>query len=190
MKRDEEYRKYHNTPNCICVVCGKSIYIKPSRIKKVKNGVTCSLECDRKRRCNGMFKGENNSQYGLRGKLNASFKSEKRINNAGYVTVSVPDHPFCNSDFRVLEHRLVVEKNAELFDSKYFVSIEGKKYLKPEVEVHHKNEIRNDNRIENLMPLSKSEHTKLHNSMKEIMRDKKTGRILTFVSKQKKVVNN
>ncbi len=37
----------------------------------------------------------------------------------------------------------------------------GKRLAKDEV-VHHKNGIRNDNRIENLMVLTQSEHAKLH----------------------------
>ena len=184
----DNYYKYHSKPNCKCVVCGKEMYLRPSRIRKAKHGVTCSKECDLKRRT-GWFAGENNPQYGVRGKANASFRSVIRVTSAGYISIYIPEHPFCNYLHRVLEHRLVVEKYADMFDSKYFVVINGKKYLKPEIEVHHKNEIKNDNRIENLTPLTKSEHQKLHNSMKEIVRDNNTGRILTFEKKQKKVVN-
>ena len=80
--------------------------------------MTCFVECESKNRSN-WSKGKGNHQYGLRGKLNASFKSEIRKNNAGYITVYKPEHPYCNGAGRVLEHRLIVEQNAELFDPKY-----------------------------------------------------------------------
>ena len=113
--------------NYKCVVCGKEMYIKPSRIKRTKNGVTCSKECGRIRK-SALYSGEGNPQYGIRGKANASFKNEKIKNRFGYITVYNPEHPFCNKLHRVLEHRLVVEQNADLFEPKYFLNIGDKKY--------------------------------------------------------------
>lgn len=181
MVKNDEYQKYHSKPNCKCVVCGKDIYIKPNRIKRTKHGVTCSVECESKNRSN-WSRGKGNHQYGLRGKLNASFKSEIRKNNAGYITIYKPEHPYCNGAGRVLEHRLVVEQNADLFDSKYFVEIYGKKYLKQTTEVHHKNEIKTDNRIENLLPVTKGEHREIHNKDRQILRNRQ-GQIVSFVKK-------
>ena len=182
MVKNDEYWKYHSTPNCKCVICGKEIYIRPNRLKSIKHGVTCSIECGSKNRSK-WFRGTENHQFGLKEELNPTFKSWKHKNSNGYIDVHKKDHPFCNTDGFVKEHRLVVEENADLFDSKYFVEIEGKKYLKPEVEVHHKNEIKDDNRIENLLPLTKVEHISLHNKQKEMIRDKSNGRIITFVKK-------
>ena len=107
MIRSDEYWKYHGTPNCKCVVCGREMYIRPNRLKRVKNGCACSKECDKKRR-KGWYIGDKNPQYGKTGNANAKFKSIKRLNNAGYITVYKPEHPFCNCSYRVLEHRLVV----------------------------------------------------------------------------------
>lgn len=44
----EEWQKFNKTPNCKCVICGREMYLKPSRLKRVKNGITCSLECSYK----------------------------------------------------------------------------------------------------------------------------------------------
>ena len=60
---------------------------------------------------------------------------------------------------------------------------DGKYYLKPEIDVHHidKNGLNND--INNLIPLTRSEHTSIHNNEKTIIRDV-DGRIKTVVFKQ------
>lgn len=167
--------------NCKCTVCGKPMYVKPSRLSRNKYGITCSKECGRKNRSR-WFSGEGNHQFGLKEDLNSSFKSFKRISNYGYVLIHKKNHPFRDKNGMVFEHRLIVENNAEKFDSKYFVEIDGKKYLKKEYLVHHKNEIKTDNRIENLIILNKSEHTSLHNLEKQIIRDR-YGKISKFLKK-------
>ena len=181
MSNRDDYYKCHGTPNCECVVCGKKMYVRPNRLKRTKHGITCSLECSSKNR-SGWFKGENNHQYGLKGELNASFKSYKRINNAGYVTVYTPEHPFHNYQGRVLEHRLVVEQHSDMYDDKYFVVINGKKYLMPCYDVHHINEIVTDNRPENLRIVTTAEHRKIHNENKVLVHNRK-GRIIAFLEK-------
>lgn len=68
----------------------------------------------------------------------------------GYIDVHVPEHPFARSRGYVMEHRLVMEQRLG-------------RYLTPKEHVHHINEIRDDNRIENLVfCASNSEHRKLH----------------------------
>ena len=75
-----------------------------------------------------------------------------------------------------------------MFDDKYFNIIDGQYYLKPEVNIHHKDENTLNNNISNLIPLTMSEHRKLHNSTKEIIRDEK-GRI-AGVFKQGELLEN
>ncbi len=164
--------------NAICEVCGKQFHRKPSQLTKVKH-VTCS------RVCAGILKqilysGENNPNYNNR-------KDRQIIYNNGhkYYLVHLNSHPFgmkakgCGVSYK--EHRYIVEQNYKRFDSKYFVVINGKYYLRPEVDVHHINENTLDNRIENLIPLTRAEHTHIHNLEKRIIREKTTGKIIGVV---------
>lgn len=181
----EQWTKFNKTPNCSCAYCGISFYMKPSRIAKAKHGITCSKECANKLKSQYMM-GELNHQYGLTGDKNTSFKGKEILSNYGYILEYCPNHPFPHDKSikgsRVFQHRLVIEANADRFDSKFFIVINGKKYLKPEYVVHHKNENRTDNRIENLDILTISEHSTHHNKEHELLRNN-LGRIIGVVKK-------
>lgn len=114
------------------------------------------------------MKDEGNHQYGLTGENNSSFKGKEIISNLGYIFEYCPGHPKpCDKSIkgsRVRQHRLVVERNYQKFDSKYFEEINGWIVLKDEYDVHHINEIKTDNRLENLQILTRSEHTSYHNN--------------------------
>ena len=183
-----EWRKFTKEPNCTCVICNKPMYVKPYILKRNIHGCTCSKECASKNRAL-YSSGENNHQYGLTGCLNASFKSNTLITNYGYIVEYAPGHPFphCKSDqtCRVLQHRLIVEKNYFLFPEEYFIIINGKHYLKQEYIVHHKNENKKDNRIENLEVMPKEEHSRLHCLENTIIRNKENGQIIGIVKSGK-----
>lgn len=69
------------------------------------------------------------------------FKSKhfqnRTITSYGYIIIKKPEHPNSDRQGYVLQHRLVMEK----YLGRYLTKIEV---------VHHRNEIKSDNRIENL----------------------------------------
>ena len=75
-------------------------------------------------------------------------KSKKSM---GYVYLYVPYHPNANSEGYYAEHRLVMETTLG-------------RHLTSDELVHHKNEIKEDNRIENLELTNISKHMRYHNS--------------------------
>lgn len=170
--------------NVICEMCGKAYHMKPSHLKRFKHH-TCSRECCNKLK-SALYKGTGNHQYGLKGNKNASFKGETIVsknNNTMDIMVYLPSHPYANKYGRIKLHRLLVEENYLKFNIKYFEEINGRIFLRKDSHVHHINGNHDDNNIENLMPVTKSEHRSLHNNEVTIVRDDKTGRI-TGVIKQ------
>lgn len=89
------------------------------------------------------------SQTGKKGSLCSAWKGGKIVVEK-YVKIYAPNHPYKDSKNYVREHRLVMEKHLG-------------RYLDPKEIVHHINEIKDDNRIENLM-LFKNHyaHVKFH----------------------------
>ena len=192
-RRCSDAAKKNNNLNCVCPICGKAFYRKPCHLKKYGRslGVHCSRAClDIAKRT--LYAGERNHQYGLKGPLNSSFKgfviSEKN-NRLTEQMVYCPNHPFSSKNGRVAEHRLVVEDNYSLFDSKYFTVIDGKHYLLPSSQVHHKDYNHNNNSISNLIPCTRKEHKRYHKSI--ITKRDSLGRIIdAAVIKQGELLEN
>lgn len=72
-----------------------------------------------------------------------------RIDRNGYIYLRRPDHPDANSDGYIAEHRLLMGEHL------------GRPIL-PSEDVHHVNEIVDDNRPKNFEVLTRSEHMKRH----------------------------
>jgi hypothetical protein len=83
-------------------------------------------------------------------------------NRSGYLYVYNPTHPHCSVDGYVMEHRLVIEAALG-------------RYLKRDEVVHHINENKKDNRLENLMVMTPDEHMRLHNQKRQ---EKRKGEII------------
>ena len=81
---------------------------------------------------------------------NPNWVGGRRYSTFGYVLVLCPNHPNCDCQGYVREHRLVMEAHI------------GRTLLPTEI-VHHINGKKDDNRIENLMLFSSiSEHRRHH----------------------------
>lgn len=69
----------------------------------------------------------------------------------GYVVVRCPEYPTAGKDGQVYEHRLVMETHLGRF-------------LAPWEVVHHRNEDKTDNRIDNLELTNHQAHQRLHHT--------------------------
>jgi predicted RNA-binding Zn-ribbon protein involved in translation (DUF1610 family) len=74
---------------------------------------------------------------------------------SGYKYIMAPDHPFATRSGYVAEHRLIAEKTIG-------------RLLKRDEVAHHINFTKTDNRPENIMVLTASEHSRLHSKISPI----------------------
>lgn len=124
---------------CICMQCGKPFTEYKTEIIRGR-GKFCNKSCTSKYTIAKKppdQKGANNSQY----------KGGRYLNN-GYVFILSPDHP-SNRGSYVPEHRLIME---------HMIG----RHLRNDDVVHHINGIKDDNREENLLLVTNSEHSLLH----------------------------
>jgi hypothetical protein len=91
----------------------------------------------------------NHHTKGKRGPSCKRWRGGRKIHTSGYTYILSPNHPRATKDGYVLEHILIYEQ--------YY-----KVCILPGGVVHHKNRIRNDNRLENLELLSTNQHAKHH----------------------------
>lgn len=86
------------------------------------------------------------------GQGNPNFTGGQYVDEKGYMRVLRPKHPAENHGY-VYMHRLVMEDYLG-------------RYLKPWEVIHHINEIKLDNRIENLYLCTSPEHSRIHSEGK------------------------
>jgi ribosome-binding protein aMBF1 (putative translation factor) len=104
-----------------CANCSKPFAV-------YKRGVNC---CSRV--CSGQLQSKRQT-----GKNNPSWNGGISRHGSGYIKAKAPNgHPYVDDRGYVLQHRLVVEKTLG-------------RYLLPHERIHHKNGVRDDNRLENL----------------------------------------
>lgn len=117
-----------------CFYCGKLIQYS-----------SCPIEVKRRKYCSRACSGLNTRNRTP--DKNPAWKGGK-VRQRGYILIRAINHP-CHINGYVQEHRLVMEKHLD-------------RYLTGEEIVHHKNGIKDDNRIKNLQVMTTSEHTKHH----------------------------
>ncbi|MCK4384652.1 MAG: HNH endonuclease [candidate division Zixibacteria bacterium] len=89
------------------------------------------------------------------GEKNPNWNGGILINSNGYVLISMPDHPYSSCRGYIPRSRLIMEQHLG-------------RYLEPEEVVHHENEIRHDDRIENFRLFeNKGKHTSFHNRIRQ-----------------------
>lgn len=135
----EAVTKKHPAIIKICINCNQQFYRKTytcgiqEPFPRFSNRKYCSLYCARHSTHHKEILKRNTG----RGNKNPNWHGGKKITQDGYISIWTPHHPYANQHGCVPEHRLVMEKKI-------------KRFLKPSEVVHHINEIKNDNRPENL----------------------------------------
>ena len=84
-----------------------------------------------------------------RGKNNNHWNGGRYKTRFNYILSYQPNHPFCEMKGYIMEHRLIYEQFHKCCMLKWGV-------------IHHKNEVKDDNRIENLEGMTKFNHVRLH----------------------------
>jgi len=133
--------RHINAPKANCLVCGKSSLAK-------RNPKYCSWKC-RVRDPNWLEK--------ISLKNHHSWKGGKIKTPYGYIMILKKDHPRANNGGYVFEHILIMEKHLD-------------KFIPINENVHHINGLKDDNRLENLEIMTRSEHRSHH--MKKYWREK------------------
>jgi hypothetical protein len=91
-----------------------------------------------------------------RGVNHPNWKGGRQKDSGGYVRVHAPGHPRASRDGTVPEHRLVVETHLRDTQPEHPALEDG--FLRGDWIVHHRNGVKDDNRLENLEPLPREQH--------------------------------
>ena len=114
-----------------------------NKIRKSLQGRTFSPKTHKK--MSDAQRGKNNPMWGRRAENHPRWRGGRYYHEAGYILIYAPEHPHANKGY-VFEHRLVVEKALG-------------RYLNPNEQIHHINDIRDDNCLENLQPINHHRQT-------------------------------
>ena len=150
----ESYTPLSRTPR-ECPVCGGTFRSRHAKAKYCSPACKSRAQVKRHPRpckqCGATFTPTRvEAKFCSRSCANRGRRSGKLWKNPlGYIVRYEPDHPMANGRGRVFEHRWLMAEHL------------GRMLLPTEV-VHHRNGIVDDNRIENLEVMTRSEHGRLH----------------------------
>lgn len=142
-----------------CLQCGADYEVHACHAHRRK---FCSIACREASPSRYLNKREQN----LREK-NPMWVGGEVMHSAGYRYVYAPHHPFASNGY-VFEHRLVMEEwlRRESPASPFLIHLGNQLYLSPDFVVHHRDENKLRNEIDNLECLTPSEHSSLHNAVR------------------------
>lgn len=121
----------------LCKTCKKEFYV----VKNKKNMITCSRKCYR--------------IYAKVSENNPNWKNGKITKTNGYIMIRNKEHPLCNCDGYIYEHRLAVETQIG-------------RYLLQTEQVHHLGK-KSDNRPQHLMAfINDYAHKRFHKNPKNV----------------------
>lgn len=123
-----------------CKNCRKPVIVSKNESNRGR-GKFCSNHCK------GSYQMATNPPD-QRKEKNSQYKGGRFKNISGYIQILMPEHPN-NVGGYILEHRLVMEQHLG-------------RYLTENEVVHHINQIKDDNRIENLKVMENIEHLQMH----------------------------
>jgi len=158
---------------CECDYCKKIFERKAYFAKRVKHQF-----CNRKCFAKGIggknhYLYNNDSRKMPKGSNHWSWKGGRKITDFGYVLIYNPTHPNATRNY-IREHRLVMEKKLG-------------RYLKSTEYIHHKNGIKNDNRLENLQLIDSGKHSKKYFELME--ENNKLKKEIIELKKQLKIIS-
>jgi hypothetical protein len=121
------------------------------------------LSEESRRKTSKAMTGERNHRFGRLGESSASWKGGLQRGPGGYVLEYRPEHPYARKRY-VMQHRLIAEAHLRETDpsSEFLVEVDGERYISPKADVHHDNEVKDDNRLENLVVMWRGDHTRYH----------------------------
>jgi len=129
-----------------CAYCQKKILIPPSQLKEHN---FCDRKCYWKYRKNNplptWFQKKHKINVGKIREKAGNWKGGLYKGKDGYVYIYKPEHPNNIRKGYMAEHRLIIEKYLG-------------RYLNRQEIIHHKNGIKDDNRLENLKIVTRSKH--------------------------------
>lgn len=112
----------------------------------------------------------------IRTYLKLCYYKAVKIRHNQYIWVKLREHPFCNAQGYVLEHRLVME----LYLGRYLTNKEV---------IHHIDGNTMNNEIDNLEIMTQSKHVSNHNNQRQYNRSDKSNRSCILCKSDKTYIN-